>query len=302
MLPYLRHVRVCGGSALLWAAPSATSPDFLTDTPLLRKASFSQQDELDQEAAFDRGEDGSVPASQRLSADVLSTFLRSTVHLTVLNLANTNVTTEMLLTALPYASSALTTLSVAGTEAATDALVDRLHALVPALTLLDVRHAGWPLLTLPALARLASRLLRASPLPRWLGSFALTLYVDGPFSNVPSSPTLGTLTSELRTALAVLSPTQLALLAQSAPALNDPPNALPFVVVRQEVLALAGVNVLPAGQALVDAARAALGRWQRRREDEWALAWCRENDIEMLLDDEGIEDDWEDEEGDDREE
>lgn len=296
-LPYLRHVRLCGRSALLWSAPSAASIDFLTETPLLRTANFNSQPVFDQDAAFDRDEDGSVHAVNRLNADVLSTFFRTSTHLTALNLAGTNVTTVMLIAALPYASHSLKRLNLNRTDAATDALIDRLHILTPSLTYLDVQESdSGSSVSIPALARFASRLLRAAPLPRWLGSFSLTLVADEPFPFPPALPTpntyptLATLTAELRTALAVLSPTQLDLLATTAIALNDPPNALPFVTVRQEVKALAGANTLTAGQALVDIAKVAVGKWQSRREDEWAIEWCGQNGVDLLWDEDGDSD------------
>ncbi|KAL8280580.1 hypothetical protein RQP46_006903 [Phenoliferia psychrophenolica] len=316
-LPYLRDVRLCGRTTpLLWTSPSSTTSDFLTETPLVRAAHFGQQEVYDIDAACDRGEETELPACSRLSTQILSTFFRTSIHLTSLNLAHTNVTPEMLTKALAYASSTLKKLSLRSTQCATDSVLELLHALVPSLASLDVRDSHSPSpATVPALARLAYRLRLHAPLARWLGSFHLVLITDEPSdSDHPESPSLAALQMELRNALFLLSPTQVQLLATTDLVLNDPPNALAFHVCRQEVISLsqriksdsgpaaggAGPGGggdpnqkkqqqqqqpsarAPASQKLVEDAKVAMTKWQKRREDEWAIKWCQDNDVDLV--------------------
>lgn len=123
-------------------------------------------------------------------------------------------------------------------------------------------------------------------------------------------PTLATLRSELRTLLMALSPTQVVQLTTSL-TLNDPPNALAFPVVKTEVVALSQAPPKPgaaaaqqaangnakqvlgrpaAPQAMVDSAKVALQKWQKKREEEWSVEWCQQQQgVELLW---SYDDDW----------
>lgn len=107
-----------------------------------------------------------------------------------------------------------------------------------------------------------------------------------------------------------LSPTQVVQLTTTL-TLNDPPNALTFATVKQEVISLSqappkagssaaqqganGKQVLgrpAAPQAMVDSAKLALKKWQSRRESDWAVEWCEAQQGVELVWDGNEDDDW----------
>ncbi|ORY88254.1 hypothetical protein BCR35DRAFT_324323 [Leucosporidium creatinivorum] len=282
-LPYLTELNLCGyQTPFLWTAPTLTTSNFLIEAFSLKKVSFGEQKHVDEEWAMEEGV-GPYEGYHTLTVEGLSTFFRDSPSLVDLTLAGTNVTPEILFSTLPNANSSLSRLVLGYT--ATDAVVDRLHTLVPNLKYLDVQSRGGTRVTLPALARLASRLRNSNSaqLSRWLAVWKLTLVT----AERSPDPTLLTLRSDLRTLLLSLSPTQVSHLTSSL-TLNDPPNALAFPVVKQEVINLAasptppsagggGKKPMPrpaAPQGIVDTAKVALGKWQRKREEEWAVEWC----------------------------
>lgn len=311
-LPYLKEVQTCGNSPILWAAPRNDSPDFMTETPLLESASWGPQLRYDVDAAMERDDDTSLPAADRLSGEMLSNLFRNSPSLVSLNLKLSNATVPMLSASLPYAPPTLKKLVLVGTAAASNSLIDTLHTLTPNLSYLDVQDGS---VTIPALARLASRRQSATT-PR--ESFNLRLFADEPFTLPPPPPslsdgspppspptpdaripTLASITAELRTTLAALSPTQVVHLT-SALVLNDPPGALPFAVCKAEVIALAhrvgGEDPkkprLAATAEGVESARNAMVVWQRRREEEWAIEWCGAAEgVELVWDGEESDDD-----------
>lgn len=168
-LPYLNQLTLCGHSTpFLWTAPTLTTSHFLIQALALKKVDFGRQTSGDGEEEWE--------ALYNLTQEGLSTFFRDSPSLQSLKLAETNVTTEMLVATLPTASRHLTRLHLGYN--ATDALVDRLHVLVPSLNYLNVvNEGGESQVSLPALARLASRLRNSSSaqLRRYLGAWRLTM-------------------------------------------------------------------------------------------------------------------------------
>lgn len=181
-LPYLAELELCGyATALfLWTAPTLSTQSFLIEALSLKKVDFGDQHRLDYELQMEDGLDD-WDAYHFLTNENLSTCLRDSPSLVSLKLAGTNATPTMLYAALPNAGPNLSKLILG--DNATDDLVNRLHVLCPNLKYLDVQglHGGHLQVTLPALARLASRLRNSgsAQLPRWLSVWKLTLVTGG---------------------------------------------------------------------------------------------------------------------------
>lgn len=174
-LPYLTELSLCGyQTPFLWTAPTITTSNFLIEALSLKKVDFGEQSQWDEEWADDEGL-GSYEAFHTLTIEGLSTFFRDSPSLVELDLAGTNATADMLFASLPNANTSLARLTLG--YVATDAIVDRLHVLVPNLKHLDVQAEGITRVTLPALARLASRLRKSNSarLSRWLAIWKLSL-------------------------------------------------------------------------------------------------------------------------------
>ncbi|GAA6012823.1 hypothetical protein JCM10207_005375 [Rhodosporidiobolus poonsookiae] len=314
-LPALKDLQICGWTTPhLFIAPKQDSAHFVVSTPILKRVSFARQNltesDSDDEADY-------ILPSRSLTAAALSTLFRTAGLLTHLDLTGTNVTDEMLIAALPYASASLSHLRIGETSAAKDALVERLASLAPQLTWLDVYSRpdfGFEgKVSVQALARFAKRMKGLSPTRRWMSDWELTLVTTKPYE---PDPTLSSLRQTLRNLLVTLTPSQLDHLISSSLVLNPPPSSLPYEVVRAELLALgtppppagtgtggttplvAGqpqqekerkkkkakqLGAVPVPQATVDAAAAALVAWQTRREEEAAVQWCEKEDgVELV--------------------
>ncbi|GAA5984424.1 hypothetical protein JCM10908_003341 [Rhodotorula pacifica] len=279
-LPKLEELLLAGDQTpSFWTPPAPTTSHFVISTPRLKKIGLCWQYEF-QYLDDDEG-DLYVAAAKHLKAESLSTLFRKSPELQSLNLEKCTVTSQALMSALAFAPSSLTTLCIGGTAAAaSDDLIERLHVLLPSLSWLDVFSPdGDDEPSLPALARLASRLRQKRSLSDWVGAFHLTIVAPAQVSHIPSQ-----------------------LLV------NLPPNAPSFEQIQQEILALPeppvktplSVNGLvdanglgngngngaapqqpapprPAGtQQVFDDACALAQRWQRAREDELAVQFCRQ--------------------------
>lgn len=157
-----------------WIPPAPTTSHFIVATPKVKKIGLGWQHGF---RYIDEDED-LVPAAQNLKAESLATLFRNSPELTALNLEKCNINSPTLSTALAFAPGSLTTLCIGGTAAArSDEVIDRLHVLLPSLVWLDVfdpeKGKGVP--SLPALARLASRLRLKRSLSNWVGAFRLTI-------------------------------------------------------------------------------------------------------------------------------
>lgn len=308
----LEKLKICGSSPLLWGEPTTVFKEFLTEMPVLKEVSFRRQGRFEEDFGF-------YEACQTLSAEVLATFFRSSPSLKSyvpfflfvnpllaeriprhrVDFTDTNLTTEMLLTALPYASRTLTKLILK--NVGSDVIVDRLHTLVPSLTYLNVENeefhtSQYPphphTVSLPALARLASKLRSHSPLLRWLGKSTLLLVGDQPYHNPEADPnsTLSQLRIELRNALAVLSPTQVRVLIDTQLKLRDYPGAVEWNAVKEEVLSLVksvgvGKGGMPATLELITNAKTWLRKWELRREDDACVGFVEKlNGVKLLFD------------------
>lgn len=231
---------------------------------MLRRASFAEQRVYDSETAVDHGEEGLYDPFQRLTPEALTTLLRTSSLLEELNVADIDLTAPHLLTL--SSGTALTSLT-----ASFDPALFPSFPSLPFLTTLN-------LLFSPSSIR-PSHLTHL--IPR-LPARPLTILAPLP----PTTPSATTLRIELRTLLLSLSPTQILHLPTSL-SLDGPPNAHSFEVVRQEIINLAapalgegglgsgkvGAKVQAASQEVVEAAVGAMRKWQRRREDEWAMEW-----------------------------
>lgn len=156
-----------------WIPPAPTTSHFIVATPKVNKIGLGWRHGfrylLDEHF---------VPAAQNLSVASLATLFRNSLDLTALNLEKCTINAQTLSTALAFAPGSLTTLCIGGTAAArSDEVIDRLHVLLPSLMWLDVfdpeTEKGAP--SLPALARLASRLRLKRSLSDWVGAFRLTI-------------------------------------------------------------------------------------------------------------------------------
>ncbi|GAA5972946.1 hypothetical protein JCM11641_000334 [Rhodosporidiobolus odoratus] len=314
----LSDVQIAGSSTpLLWLAPTQSTSHFIISTPVLKRCILSQQPHFDQQQAEDDGE-GLIEAIRNLTSEALSTLFRNAGWLARLDLTSTNVTVEMLITSLPYASASLHYLKLGETHAATDELVDRLHTLVPQLKWLDVYgrvdYGAENRVSVQAVARLAERLKGLSPVRRWISGWEFTVVMRKPYTN--DDPSLSDLRTTLRSLLLTLSPTQVEHLSPSSLILNNPPGALPYSVIRAEIIALsqpppaprlspfslsAKLPTLssqadsaeetkkmkqkkntrpPAAQSIVNQASVALKAYQLRKEQEGAIEFFEKNERE----------------------
>ena len=157
-----------------WIPPAPTNSHFIVATPKVKKIGLGWQlgfQYIDEDDDF-------VPPAQNLKAESLATLFRNSPELTALNLEKCAINAQTLSTALAFATGSLTTLCICGTTAArSDEVVDRLHVLLPSLEWLDVfdPEKGKEVPSLPALARLASRLRLKRSLSNWIGAFRLTM-------------------------------------------------------------------------------------------------------------------------------
>ena len=169
-----------------WIPPAPTNSHFIVATPKVKKIGLGWQlgfQYIDEDDDF-------VPPAQNLKAESLATLFRNSPELTALNLEKCAINAQTLSTALAFATGSLTTLCIGGTTAApppparaapppprSDEVVDRLHVLLPSLEWLDVfdPEKGKEVPSLPALARLASRLRLKRSLSNWIGAFRLTM-------------------------------------------------------------------------------------------------------------------------------
>lgn len=174
-LPALQELLLAGKQTpSFWIPPAPTNSHFIVATPKVKKIGLGWQlgfQYIDEDDDF-------VPPAQNLKAESLATLFRNSPEVTALNLEKCAINAQTLSTALAFATGSLTTLCIGGTTAArSDEVVDRLHVLLPSLEWLDVfdPEKGKEVPSLPALARLASRLRLKRSLSNWIGAFRLTM-------------------------------------------------------------------------------------------------------------------------------
>lgn len=174
-LPALQELLLVGKQTpSFWIPPAPTTSHFIVATPTAKKIGLGWQHGfryIDEDEEF-------VPAAENLKSESLATLFRKSPELTALNLEMCSIDSQTLSTALAFAPGSLTTLCIGGTAAArSDEVVDRLHVLLPSLEWLDVfdPEKGEDVPSLPALARLASRLRVKRSLSNWVGAFRLTI-------------------------------------------------------------------------------------------------------------------------------
>ena len=174
-LPALQELLLAGKQTpSFWIPPAPTTSHFIVASPKVKKIGLGWQHGF---RYIDEDED-LVPAAQNLKAESLATLFRNSPELTALNLEKCNINAPTLSTALAFAPGSLTALCIGGTAAArSDEVIDRLHVLLPSLVWLDVfdSEKGKGVPSLPALARLASRLRLKRSLSNWVGAFRLTI-------------------------------------------------------------------------------------------------------------------------------
>ncbi|KAM0786812.1 hypothetical protein ACM66B_002244 [Microbotryomycetes sp. NB124-2] len=270
-------------AAMLWTTPRLTTSTFVVESPSLHTVS------LDTTIYYDPGR-----ATTRcfFEIDSLSTFFRHSPGLTVLDVSSADLMSNTLLAGLEHVTSTTLTKVRLG-SLANDDVVDKLHTLLPSLRYLDVvAPGGHSHVTLPALTRMANRLLAAN-------RSCVPTAADWKLNLVAKRPTPGHTLNELRialrTKLLALTASQVGHLTMSL-RLNSPPNGLDFAVVKQEIVTMSTqpepsmstlkpsskkkkkqvAAPLPASQAIVNDAVSAMKKWQARREEEWSIEWVKQ--------------------------